>query len=297
MRQSLSVPIPTPKQLAAGTLAVDRSSVAALAFLVYDIMLTVHEEVDIIWPRPWSLMKFNYFFIRYLPVLFQIPLLLVGTELSPQFHFTNHACFIWEIYQGAASISTTIGVDYILISRVYAFYFDNRAVRWIVSISFALEICIMCVGLALTLPGIRYDPICLNVDVPITLLVYAAGTILFQALLFVFTVFKFILAIRSGWGRVPIVLLLMRDGTWAFFVIFAVLVCNASLYGLKNTAFAGILYSWVLTIYSFCGYRVLLNIGHLTNNEIRTSTTLTIQFTQNDEVELYEMSSLPLGGT
>ncbi|KAF5379356.1 hypothetical protein D9757_007675 [Collybiopsis confluens] len=267
----------TPEQVAAGFFAVNRSSVAALSILVYDILLTVNEEVEVIWPRPWSMMKACYYFVRYMPVLFQIPLLLVGSELSPRFHFTAHACLVWQVYQGAATASTTIAVDYILISRVNAFYFDSRIVRWIVGISYVLEMAVMAVGLGLALPGSQFDSICLVEDIPQSLLAYAIVVILFQTLLFFLTARKFILSLRSGWGRVPIVVLLMRDGTWAFLVLLgkhnalnslgcrSLLACDASIYGFKNHAFAGLLYSWLLTVYSFCGYRVLLNIGHLTD--------------------------------
>ena len=44
--------------------------------------------------------------------------------------------------------------------------------------------------------------------------------ILFQAILFALTVYKFILAIRDGWGDVPLIVLLTRDGTWAFCLLF-----------------------------------------------------------------------------
>ena len=50
----------------------------------------------------------------------------------------------------------------------------------------------------------------------------SVGSILFQTLLFIVTAYKFILSLRSGWGQVPIVVLLMRDGTWAFFLLFGI---------------------------------------------------------------------------
>ena len=49
---------------------------------------------------------------------------------------------------------------------------------------------------------------------------FRAASVLFQFLLFGLTVYKFIQAARSGWGEIPLVLLLVRDGTWAFFLLF-----------------------------------------------------------------------------
>jgi hypothetical protein len=47
-----------------------------------------------------------------------------------------------------------------------------------------------------------------------------AAAIIFQALLFAVTIYKFILAVRNGWADVPLVVLLTRDGTWAFCLLF-----------------------------------------------------------------------------
>lgn len=42
----------------------------------------------------------------------------------------------------------------------------------------------------------------------------------FQTILFLLTAWKFFGAVKAGWGDVPIIQLLMRDGTWAFFLLF-----------------------------------------------------------------------------
>jgi hypothetical protein len=41
-------------------------------------------------------------------------------------------------------------------------------------------------------------------------------------MLFTVTIYKFILALRDGWGDVALIVLLTRDGTWAFFLLFCV---------------------------------------------------------------------------
>ena len=49
---------------------------------------------------------------------------------------------------------------------------------------------------------------------------HRGATVIFQIFLFTLTVYKFIQAVHSGWGDVPLLNLLMRDGTWAFFLLF-----------------------------------------------------------------------------
>ncbi|KAJ6576852.1 hypothetical protein B0H10DRAFT_929726 [Mycena sp. CBHHK59/15] len=160
-------------------------------------------------------MKFLYLFIRYIPLCIQISILLIGSpELTPHFHFSPHDCFIWQVYQGVATVLVFAAVDYVLILR---------------------EFTGMCVGLGLSLPGIQFDDICLVTHI----------------------------SMREGWGDLPIVVLVMRDGTWAFFLLFAVVGGDASLYALKNHTFSSVLYGWLLSVFSFSGYRVLLNLDRL----------------------------------
>jgi hypothetical protein len=40
--------------------------------------------------------------------------------------------------------------------------------------------------------------------------------VLFQTCLFGLTLVKFIGALRTGWGDVPLLVILVRDGTWAY---------------------------------------------------------------------------------
>ncbi|KAJ7496991.1 hypothetical protein FB451DRAFT_1018329, partial [Mycena latifolia] len=211
---------------------------------------------------PWSVLKFLFFFVRYLP----LPLLLIGSPvLTPRFQFTPHACFIWQVYQGVATLLVFIGVDCVLILRVYALYHNNTTIRKLVLVAYGLEVGAMCVGLGTSLPTVKFDDICVVTSISATLLIYGAAVLLFQTLLFSLTTFKFVGALRAGWGDTPLVSLVMRDGTWAFLLLFAFIVGYASLYALKNHTFAGTLYGWILTVFSFSAYRLLLNLDRLSD--------------------------------
>ncbi|KAN0107359.1 hypothetical protein V8E52_010190 [Russula decolorans] len=87
---SLHVPSNTLDQ---ASQKMDMSSIAALSFLVWDILITLDLEVDT------SYSKWLYFFARYFAVAMQISLLFVGTELSIRFHYTESDCVKWYIFQ------------------------------------------------------------------------------------------------------------------------------------------------------------------------------------------------------
>ncbi|GLB37394.1 putative pleckstrin homology domain [Lyophyllum shimeji] len=302
IHHTLSSRLPTATERAIGREVVQCSSVAALAFLLWDIFITVDDEVKFIWPKPWTLTKFLYFYVRYVPLMVQISILFVGTDLSAVLHFTPHDCYIWQVYQGIATLSIVGTVDVILILRVVALYHGCPTMRVVLAFLYVLELVGMSVGIGLAVPRIKYDEICLVTHVPTTFVVYGGAAVSFQIILFVLTVCKFLEAVRSGWGDVPLILLLMRDGTWAFMLLMAIYIGQASLYGLENHALSGILFGWLLTAFSFSGYRILLNLNHLsppddvqrTGTDIQFTTQILSEITENlsDSFELLALSSV-----
>ncbi|KDR83092.1 hypothetical protein GALMADRAFT_238909 [Galerina marginata CBS 339.88] len=246
--------------IATGAQASNRSSVAALTFLVWDMLITFDDEVRLIWPQNRSLMKWVYFLARYFSLAVQIPLLLVGSELSPHFHFTHQDCYIWQIYQGITTSMIILTVDVILIIRVRALYHGHRLVCHGVSVLFLLEIISMIVGLALSLPGIEFDNICTVLHIPLELGIFGLGSIAFQTVLFGLTLYRFIRDVNAGWHGMPLIALLIRDGTWAFLLLFFVYMGQIGLNAAANPMSGGILFPWMLTLCSFCGYRIFLNL-------------------------------------
>ena len=118
----------------------------------------------------------------------------------------------------------------------------------------------------------------------LSLFSHSVAFVSFETVLFVLTLFKFIVALRNGWGRTPVLFLLVRDGTWAFILIFGsrrlsipsglftllsssrtVTLCvNAGFYlGAGNSAISSIAFPWLLSIEAFAGARLVLNLHAL----------------------------------
>ena len=155
-------------------------------------------------------------------------------------------------------------------------------------------------------PGVRFDTTCTVVHSPPSLLFFAYGNVSlpdllyhrshcysivysvafvsFETILFVLTLAKFLVALRDGWGRTSIVYLLVRDGTWAFILIFGLNPCllshshfshflpvtlcvNAGFYlGAGDSSIAAIAFPWLLSIESFAGARIVLNLHAVSFN-------------------------------
>ncbi|THU95910.1 hypothetical protein K435DRAFT_112286 [Dendrothele bispora CBS 962.96] len=301
---------------------VSRSFVASLAFLLYDILLTVDEEVGALWKRNWSLFKFLYFYVRYVPLILQIPLVLVGSEVTPRFGFTEKDCYRWQVYQGVVAIAIFAPSDYILVARIYALYHTTPAIQILVFIAYIATIILMSVGLALSLPQLKYDEICHTTSVPKTLLINGGAEVAFQTLLFLLTMYKFIRSLHldrwsisrfcarsfegvigrggggggggnttEGGGGESILKTIVRDGTWAFFVLFSLVSAQALIYLADKEG--GILFGWVLSSFSFCSYRILLNLNHVprSNSYISTALFSSHSYSQSSQSRTYNSNS------
>ncbi|TFK61652.1 hypothetical protein BDN72DRAFT_434883 [Pluteus cervinus] len=281
----------------AGTAVVNRSSVSALAFLAWDIVITFDDEVRVIWRQSWTPMKVLYFIIRYLSLLVQLSSLFTAGILIPSIRYTHFGCFIWQAYQGVGAILVILSTDVVLILRVHALYHGNKVIQRLLWVFYLGEAVSMVIGLKLTLDEMDWDDVC-RVTTPAPMLSLVVGAaIAFQTILFVLTSIKFGIAVRAGWGHVPLVAILMRDGTWAFIVLFLVLAGALVLFVGNVGAYSCLLYGWLLTSVSACGYRVLLNmhdlsqptptgstvgLSHHTSNEL--GVHFTTQFTEDTSV-------------
>jgi hypothetical protein len=138
------------------------------------------------------------------------------------------------------------------------------------------------------------------------LVFYSAAFISFESVLFILTLIKFLVALRNGWGRTPVVFLLVRDGTWAFILIFGsrplpfsfsiilahlshfhpVTLCiNAGFYlGEGDTAIAAIAFPWLLSVESFAGARIVLNLHAISSDPSNNSPFTTVDGTLSSHI-------------
>lgn len=67
----------------------------------------------------------------------------------------------------------------------------------------------------------------------------------FETVLFVLTIVKFLDAVKQGWGKGPIMQQFVTDGTWAYTLIFLVMLVNMMLYKYVHSTLTGICYTCV----------------------------------------------------
>ena len=87
-------------------------------------------------------------------------------------------------------------------------------------VAFVVEVTVMIATLVMVLPQLTVTSECLVTSAPAMFMAYWIASLAFEAFLFTLTVFKFALSVSSGDREHSVLTLFMRDGTWAFAMIF-----------------------------------------------------------------------------
>ncbi|GJE89045.1 hypothetical protein PsYK624_051350 [Phanerochaete sordida] len=240
-------------------LAVSYSEVASVALLTWDIIITLSEEVELIWEKRWTPAKFMYLIARYMPWAFQIALLPLNIDGSTGIRFSFMACQRWMTVQAIVLQFIVTAVDVILIMRVYALYNRNLALLGVLSALFLAEVSALGYILAVITPELKFNHDCFVTASPPLFVAYWIVSLVFETVLFVLTLLKFAHAVRQGWGRRPVMRDFVSDGTWAYTLLFVTMLVNALLYKFVRSPLAGICFTWLLSVLSFAGSRLILN--------------------------------------
>ncbi|RPD65628.1 hypothetical protein L227DRAFT_649668 [Lentinus tigrinus ALCF2SS1-6] len=235
------------------------AGVASITFVLYDILLNLGNEIDLIWTGRNHWTRLLYLVVRYAPLCVLCSLLMLvvhGVAWNPE------RCVVMLVYQNIAIQSLTLAVELILLSRVYAMYGQNRTLLLSLSAFLVVEVGSMVGVLSVTIPEFRMTEGCVVTLTPRLFSFYWILPLAFETTLFTLTLYKFVTSIaeRSVLGRRnSIMFVLMRDGTWAYAIIFVAMLLNTVFYAVETTPLAGVGFSWEIATLSFAGSHVLLN--------------------------------------
>ncbi|KAH9926547.1 uncharacterized protein BXZ73DRAFT_90875 [Epithele typhae] len=235
------------------------SEVACVAILTWDVLIMFSEEVEHIWRRTWAPGKVLYLIARYLPWLVQLALLAINVNGTTGLFFTPAQCGQWQIVQGVLLQLIVTTVDVILITRVLALYNRNRILVYSLGALFLAELASLCYILAVVTPRLTYNDECYVTSSPPIFQYFWIISLAFETVLFVLTIGKFIDAVRQGWGKGPVMQQFVADGTWAYTLIFVVMLINMMLYKLVRSTLTGICYTRADRARALQGSRLILN--------------------------------------
>ncbi|KAI0632598.1 hypothetical protein C8Q77DRAFT_1058926 [Trametes polyzona] len=250
------------------------SEVACVTVLTWDVLIMLSEEVQLIWRRAWTPAKVMYFLARYVPWLLTPiyrALLAINVNGSTGLEYTSAQCAAWQVVQGVLLQVIVTTVDVILITRgkctpnlvpgLYALYSRSRILLGVLGTLFVAELSFLCYVLGVVTPRLTYDDECYVTSSPPIFQYYwcVIVSLIFETVLFALTIYRFAEAVHQGWGKGPVLQQFVTDGTWAYALIFIVMLVNMMLYKYVHSTLTGICYTWLLVVLSFAGSRLVLN--------------------------------------
>lgn len=265
-------------------------AISATTFLVYDTVINFADEVEYIWCRRGLWMKFVYVFLRHITYLITASIVALSIFGVQGKTWDSRQCIGWTLLQLVSNQVITIVVEGILVFRICAMYNRNKWILIVISILYAGVAVTMAVACFLSVPNAKWTPQCLVTDVPPIYGSYWIISVSFETLLFCLTLYRCYIS-SQNLGQYSILFSLMRDGTWAYAMMFAIMLINLLMYHYIHSPLAGLCFVWELAIMSFAGSHILLNLRRLAapENELSISDdTSTMVFADSQSTQIPE---------
>jgi len=243
---------------------------SSTALMVWEIVVTVDQEIEIVWTGKWTLPKSLYVTARYLALATSI----LSSISSSQDHL-NTFCDAYNVSFQILYCIISAASDGLLVLRVCAMYGSAGS---IVSRGFSVQHTVLALYAALLLiyvaisiwdiqASVNFEPGVDNFGCfvitglplwPPTLVVIA--TLVFDALLFFLTVWKILTDWKKGYGG-ALTNLLLRDGAIYFGQIFVTsLVCTVFLQAAPPIVVQSAALPWYAVLTPISAGRLFLNL-------------------------------------
>ncbi|KAK0454696.1 hypothetical protein EV421DRAFT_436257 [Armillaria borealis] len=141
------------------TLDLNMGSSSAIAFLIWELLITFDREVDFIWKPRNSWIKWAFLFARYFPLLAGLCGRVIDSIVlyRQPIPIPLNALRIWYICQVLILHLMMLGAEIVMMARVYALYNRNRYIGGVFLLLLFGESTSVVVGLALNLPSKDFD--------------------------------------------------------------------------------------------------------------------------------------------
>ncbi|KAJ7251505.1 hypothetical protein B0H12DRAFT_1119269 [Mycena haematopus] len=273
-----------------------KTSIAALAFLVWENLITLDDEVEYIWSKPWTAwVKTVFLFLRYFPLAIQLCNRILDEMIIQQRQLGNSALRAWYISQVVVAHLAMTGVESVMMARVYAIYHNSRWIAWWFLCLWIGETAAVIAGIFITLPEAHFEPQQFMLNVPHSFAYLAISALISQAIILGLTLLRYF---QGQWSGTNLGRLLIRDGSIIYLVFFGDETSNppttlvltvlkpvstmaAAVYSINGLSFGMTEYAWYLSIVSTAGCRLILNMQRLSS-----SSTTDRSFYPNSSLEL-----------
>ncbi|KAI0094485.1 hypothetical protein BDY19DRAFT_22673 [Irpex rosettiformis] len=235
------------------------AEIAPLAWMIWDMVINISDEIECIWARPTTWVKFAYVFLRYVPIIQCIVNIVLGLRIED--HFSTSFCKNMMIEKYTILLLVIMVVQACLAVRLYALYFEHTGILLpVISLAFGAEMTIMAVTLALVINKVAFTQNCVvRGSLPTSNIAFWLAAVIFELLIFVCNIAKYRQHRRMSSIRPKRLLKFSQDGVGASALILVALLLSTVLHQLHDLSVDGVGYNWTIGIMSCTGANVLLS--------------------------------------
>ncbi|KAL5639292.1 hypothetical protein ACGC1H_006711 [Rhizoctonia solani] len=275
--------------------------------LLYDHLLTLQDEIRLIWPGPWSLVKTLFLINRYsVPIFLTINSWEMSGFTGPD---STTVCRRWVPIEGYAEV-TSLGIsNLLLLLRVHALYGRSRRVLVFLAILYILTyisiITTATMALLHMIPQLTYSPlagICSVPEKPVALQAVWAAPLGFEILIFAMTLYKCLEHAKTQQLQVPLLRTLYRDGFLYFLVGRFMRILNLALWIVAPVSliYLGLYFIWALITLLIS--RLLLNLRDVSTHTQWSAETdvkglSNMRFAPRSDLDHVSKSTIPVSST
>ncbi|KZP17201.1 hypothetical protein FIBSPDRAFT_1047017 [Athelia psychrophila] len=273
---------------------------AALALLVYDMLLRFDTELNFVWGTNFrsTPIQWTFLFIRYFSLAANTTIVLLRYTIDDPLNLGSYGlCAGFFVLQAMAGQLMLIAVHLVLMSRVRMLYAKRR---YIVDALFAFlllaEAATMIRACVVTLPYIQFGPHCVALSPEIDIVAYGVVMVALQSTIISLTLLKYWQTTHQVRRNIAILSRLMRDGTWAFVVIVTCQIMIMVFVSRYGTAGFTLMQTWLITLLSCVGRRLIVNLHELGRGDILDTESIPLEDITRPE-RLYMMDSRDESGS
>jgi len=244
------------------------TQLCSACIVIFDHLITLDAEINLIWPSSWTLGKTLFLLNRYYSlaaVVFNTYALFVPTK-------TNSFCLNYYKWQGWTGLVACMLAEAILQTRLYALYSLNKKILAFMLTCFALSVSLSAYIMGFVLSKMAVTAIalpadgmfCLASDIASNFYMFWIPLLAFECLLCGLALFKGLQTLRRrrsvlSSGRFLIVILI-RDSIIYFFAICATYLTSLLIWMLAPITLLEVPIGFSLAMSCVLANRVLLNV-------------------------------------
>jgi hypothetical protein len=257
------------------------AELASTVVVVYDHLITLDGEVELIWKSSWSMGKTLFVLNRYY-TLFSI---IFNNYALFGYTLTDSFCLRWFQWQGWICLAACMIAQVILQMRLYALYFLNKKVLVLMVVGFLIASALSATVMGTVLSGITATPsyafpgtpFCIAFGVPNHFFLFWVPILFFEIFLCWLALFRGFQTLNFNGslyhaGR-HIVNVLIRDSVMYFLVMFAAYLTNMLIWVAGPQSLLELPIGFSVALSCVMGNRLILNIRDV-NREIGESKLL-----------------------